>query len=90
MLERLAEFQMPELLLKRGHPGLQVFTDGEELGIARLQAAGQLIDTTGAGDCFNSAYSVNRLGGAGVIDSTQAAHSLALKVIAHPGAILAT
>jgi 2-dehydro-3-deoxygluconokinase len=48
----------------------------------------KVIDTTGAGDSFNSAYLAARLLGIEPIKAALWGHALAAKVIAQPGAII--
>lgn len=88
VVERLLTFRMPELLLKRGDLGPRIFSAGDELESAALPSAGEVVDTTGAGDSFNAGYLAQRLSGVSMIQSARDAHLLALQVIAHPGAIL--
>ena len=49
----------------------------------------QPVDTTAAGDSFNAGYLAARLGGAAIPDAIRRAHALSLRVIAHPGALVA-
>ena len=46
------------------------------------------IDTTGAGDSFNGGYLAARLAGADPEQATRAGHDIAMRVIAHHGALL--
>ncbi|BDW86620.1 sugar kinase [Roseicyclus marinus] len=48
------------------------------------------VDTTGAGDSFNGAYLAARLLGQDIPGSITAAHAMALRVIAHRGALIPT
>jgi 2-dehydro-3-deoxygluconokinase len=48
------------------------------------------VDTTGAGDSFNGAYLAARLLGQDIPRSITAAHAMALRVIAHRGALIPT
>jgi len=87
-LNRLFNFNMPELLLKRGNLGPRIFSNAVELETPSMAKALEVIDTTGAGDSFNAGYLASRLSGTDMVESARHAHELAIKVIAHPGAIL--
>jgi len=50
--------------------------------------AGSVIDTTAAGDSFNGAFLASHLSGENLDQSMQAGHNMAIRVIAHRGAIL--
>ena len=49
----------------------------------------QPVDTTAAGDSFNAGYLAARLAGAAIPEAIRRAHGLSLRVIAHPGAMVA-
>lgn len=85
--ERLRELGVPEIAVKDGGNGCVVWHDGQPVLVPALPVA-SLVDTTAAGDAFNAGYLAARLGGAGPVAAAEAAHAVAAKVIAHPGAIV--
>jgi 2-dehydro-3-deoxygluconokinase len=75
-----------ELVLTLDEDGCLVLADGE---VTALEPPGevQVVDTTGAGDCFNGAYLARRLLGDAPVAAAQDALQVAARKVAWPGAI---
>ena len=71
-----------------GHPVL--WADATAEGHVTDLPTAVPVDTTGAGDSFNGAYLAARLLGCDIPRSITAAHAMALRVIAHRGALIPT
>ena len=87
VLQRLHRCGTAEAVAKDGANGATLLFDGQIQGTS-LARATSVVDTTGAGDAFNAGYLAARLEGKPPVQAAEAAHSLALRVLAHPGAIL--
>ncbi|MEM1077835.1 MAG: sugar kinase [Pseudomonadota bacterium] len=72
--------------LKRGSGGPASL--GERVLQQRYDPAETVVDTTAAGDGFNGGYLAAKLTGASQAAALHAGHSLACRIIGHPGAIL--
>jgi len=85
-VRRIAARGVCEVAMKNGAEGPLLWPPVRRR--PRFAPAERAVDTTGAGDAFNAGYMSARLQG---LDRTRAAlagHELALRTIAHPGAIL--
>jgi sugar/nucleoside kinase (ribokinase family) len=70
-----------------GSKGSIILTKNERINVDAMWVH-EVVDTTGAGDSFNSAYLAARLLGIEPIKAALWGHALAAKVIAQPGAII--
>jgi 2-dehydro-3-deoxygluconokinase len=84
---RLRGLGVEEVVVKMGGAGLLIETRAGVLR-PRLAPAGRVVDSTGAGDSFNAGYIAARLEGREPAQAAEAAHRLALAVLAEPGAII--
>lgn len=87
VLARLQSYGITQGVLKRGEKGPIPIGITEFQAIAYPKAA-KVVDTTAAGDSFVGAYLAASLLGEGQAESMMKAHLMALKVIAHHGAII--
>lgn len=85
--QRLLESGATEVVVKCGPDPALVATINQQQRVPACLAS-KVIDTTGAGDSFNSAYLAARLLGIEPIKAALWGHALAAKVIAQPGAII--
>lgn len=86
VVERLRRAGVRIGALKRGSKGPVAIG---EAGIDRdYPTTEYVVDTTAAGDSFNGAFLAATLSGSNLADCMAAGHETALRVIAHPGAIL--
>ncbi|WP_208024572.1 sugar kinase [Amycolatopsis pithecellobii] len=83
-LERLRGLGIPDIAVKDGGNGCLV-GDGTVVPAEKIEST---VDTTAAGDAFDAGYLAARLGGADQVSAARAGHAIAVKVIAHPGAII--
>lgn len=86
-LARYRSLGVPEVVVKDGKQPT-IFECGSEGGI-RPVAPAFAIDTTGAGDSFNGAYLVARLGGATLTEAIAQAQRVSAAVVGQRGALLA-
>ncbi len=87
-IARLRGYGMSLCVLKRGGQGPLLLVPEEE-GPARIFAQAEtVVDTTGAGDSFNGSFLAAWIEGRGVDAALRAAHEMAARVVATPGAIL--
>jgi 2-dehydro-3-deoxygluconokinase len=78
-----------EVVLRRGAAPCLIGVAGtEEFIEVPAQKSVAVRDTTAAGDAFNAAYLMARLGGAELREAADAGHALAARVIQTPGALL--
>ena len=85
--QRLLKSGVTEVVVKCGaEPALVANINQQQRAPACV--TNKVIDTTGAGDSFNSAYLAARLLGIEPIKAALWGHALAAKVIAQPGAII--
>jgi len=87
VLARCAGFTTPELVLKCGAEPCHIRHRGQVISVP-AQPVANVVDTTAAGDAFSGAYLAARLLGQSPEPAAKAAHALAARVIACPGAII--
>lgn len=75
----------PHVAVKLGEQGCHVWQDGERTVVAAVPA--QVVDTTGAGDCWNGTYLALLSQGAGATQAAVRANAAAAAKLAHRGAI---
>lgn len=86
-VQRLLESGIAEIVIKCGADPALVATLNYQQRVPSC-LVDKVVDTTGAGDSFNSAYLAARLLNFDPIKATLYAHELAAKVITQPGAII--
>jgi 2-dehydro-3-deoxygluconokinase len=84
----MARIVNPEAVLKLNEPKSIVRFDGRLHDIKADPIAGNVVDTTAAGDSFAAAYVAARLAGSDPVEASRAGHRLAGVVVGHPGAII--
>ena len=86
LIDVIRDLGVSEIVVKMGGAGCLAYCDQ----VTEYVAANPTdpVDTTAAGDSFNAGYLSARLQGGNVIDSCNAGHQLASKVIQHRGAII--
>lgn len=86
-VKRYADGGAETVVVKNGDRGLMLFDRGKiwpVSGLARVIPQ----DTTGAGDSFNAGFLFALLDGADVETAARAGHTIASKVVCHPGALI--
>ncbi|UCG74234.1 MAG: sugar kinase [Chromatiales bacterium] len=84
---RISAAGLAEVVVRQGHGDSLLLADGQSESVPPA-VAGQVVDTTGAGDAFDAAYLAARLSGQPGAAAARAGHRLAAQVVAVPGAIL--
>jgi len=84
---RLIDAGVDDIVVRQGPGPCLVYAQGR-LDQAGPEPVAEVRDTTGAGDAFDAAYLAARLEGQAAVQAARAAQVLAIRVIAHPGAIL--
>lgn len=86
-VQRLLKNGVSEIVVKCGAEPALVATANHQQRVSSC-LVDKIIDTTAAGDSFNSAYLAARLSGFDPVKSCLYGHELAAKVITQPGAII--
>lgn len=86
VLARLRRLGVTRGALKRGAEGPLILTTGETP--QDLPKVTQVIDSTAAGDSFNAGFLAAIAQGQTDVEAARAGHTLAARVICHPGAII--
>jgi 2-dehydro-3-deoxygluconokinase len=84
----MARIVNPEAVLKLSEPKSIVRFEGRLHDIKAEPVAGDVVDTTAAGDSFAAAYIAARLAGSDPIEASRAGHRLAGVVVGYPGAVI--
>ena len=85
--KRIAGYGVREVVVKDGSRPCHVLVEGKSSAVASDPVAG-ILDTTGAGDSFNSGYIAARMADWSPIDAAKLAHKVAGRVICGRGALL--
>ncbi len=89
LVQRFQSYNISDVLIKRGDRGPIALINGQMLyPDIDFPAARNVVDTTAAGDSFNGGFLASFLSGAAIEQSMLAGHNMAMKVIAHQGAII--
>jgi 2-dehydro-3-deoxygluconokinase len=89
LIKRFQSYNIQDVVIKRGERGPIALINGElkEFDID-FPPASKVVDTTAAGDSFNGGFFASFLVGGSIEGSMLCGHSMAMKVIAHQGAII--
>lgn len=86
-IERYRRLGAGNVVVKDGERGATLAIGGDRIHVP-VHPAGQLIDTTSAGDSFNGGYLIRLAAGDRPEDAARFASRLASAVIGHPGALI--
>ncbi len=75
----------PHVAVKLGEVGCQVWVDGQCTAVPPVPA--RVVDTTGAGDCWNGSYLAALLRGSAPVEAAVLANTAAAAKLAHRGAV---
>lgn len=89
LITRFQSYNIQDVVIKRGERGPIALINGvlKEFDID-FPSASKIIDTTAAGDSFNGGFFASFLAGGSIESSMLCGHNMAMKVIAHQGAII--
>lgn len=87
LVQTLSAYTCSELIIKNGGAAVLYRGMQGELTVP-IEPVSQIVDTTAAGDSFNSGFLFGWLGGMSIEDSVGLGVSTAAVVIQHPGAII--
>ena len=85
--KRIVGYGVREVVVKDGSRPCYILVEEKLSAVAPDPVAG-ILDTTGAGDSFNSGYVAARMAGRSPVDSARLAHKVAGRVICGRGALL--
>ena len=80
-------FSIDELIIKNGADGV-FYRSATEHFMLDIEAVGNVVDTTSAGDAFNSGFLSAKMNGSAAADAIKQACRLSACVIQHQGAII--
>ena len=84
---RIADYGVGEVVVKDGGRPCHILVEGKLSAVAPDPVVG-ILDTTGAGDSFNSGYVAARMANQSSLDAAKLAHKVAGRVICGRGALL--
>lgn len=84
---RIAAYGVAEVVVKDGANPCIVLANGS-LNTVAPESVPVIVDTTGAGDCFNAGYLAARTAGRTPLEAAKLAHRVAGRVIGNHGALL--
>ncbi len=87
LIKHIQNLGVDEIVMKNGPHGAIVNIGGDTLSIAGIRVD-TVIDTTAAGDSFNSGYLATRLRGGDAVSAAEAGCRVAAQVIQHRGAVI--
>ena len=89
LVRRFQSYNIQDVVIKRGERGPIALINGQMLNPdIDFPSARNVVDTTAAGDSFNGGFLASFLNGVAIEKSMLAGHNMAMKVIAHQGAII--
>lgn len=88
-IDRIAAMDVPQIVLKQGDKGADVFDNGVLEKVPSLVVdPAAVVDTTGAGDGFNAGVIAGLLQQKSLLEACRLGHEMAAQVIQHRGAII--
>lgn len=89
LVQRFQSYNISDVVIKRGERGPIALKNGQMLNSdIDFPSTRNVVDTTAAGDSFNGGFLASCLNGLAIEQSMLAGHNMAMKVIAHQGAII--
>ena len=89
LVQRFQSYNISDVVIKRGERGPIALKNGQMLNSdIDFPSTRNVVDTTAAGDSFNGGFLASCVNGLAIEQSMLAGHNMAMKVIAHQGAII--